>query len=164
MHTPRSVPIARTVVLRTDDQTSTLFRALVDSFQDVDNLLLIFQNPIQLIIVSRPKITHHVFISKEEHDGARVVELVHLLEIGHLVQIAEVNYGKVLDTVGNLVEYFVLTHAVWIPIATEADDDQSVLLGHNGLVDVPCGGQMGNDDGTHGSGGICLGVAAMRFR
>lgn len=51
------------------------------------------------------------------------------------------------------VEDFILAHAIRIPIATEADDDQSLVLGHNRLVDVPAGDKMGKYDGTHG---VCL--------
>lgn len=155
---PPSVPVARTVVLRTHNQTSALLRTLVHRLQDIDNLLLVFQHPIQLVVVTRPEITHHMFIPKEEHDGARVVEFVHLLEVGHLVQIAEVDDGKVLDAIGDFVEHLVLAHAVGIPITAEPDYHQAVFFGHDGLVDVPCSGQMGDDNGTHGGG-----AGAVRF-
>lgn len=134
-----SVPVARAVILRTHDQTPPLLRTLVHRLQDVDDFLLVLQHPIQFVVITRPKITHHMFIPKEEHDGARVVEFVHLLEIGHLVQIAEVDDGKVLDAVGDFVEHFVLAHAVGIPVAAEADHHETIFLGHDGLVDVPCG-------------------------
>ncbi len=78
---------------------------------------------------------------------------VHLLEIGDLIEITDVDDGEVLDTVGDAcgnlagakkgtrgrltIEDFVLAHAIRIPITTEADDDQALVLGHNRLVDVP---------------------------
>jgi hypothetical protein len=43
-----------------------------------------------------------------------------------------------------------LPHAIGIPITTEAKDDQSLVLGHDRLVDMPAGNKMGEDDGTHG--------------
>ena len=64
---------------------------------------------------------------------------VHLLEVGDLVEIADVDDGEVLDAVGDAVEDFVLAHAVGVPVATEANDDKALFLGHDGLVDVPAG-------------------------
>jgi hypothetical protein len=48
------------------------------------------------------------------------------------------------------IKDFILSHAIGIPITTEADDDQSLVLGHDRLVDVPAGDEMGEYDGTHG--------------
>jgi hypothetical protein len=42
-----------------------------------------------------------VFVSEEEHEGDGIVEFVHLFEVGYLIEIADVNDGEVLDTVGN---------------------------------------------------------------
>jgi hypothetical protein len=80
---------------------------------------------------------------------------IHLLEIGNLIKITDVDNGEVLHTVGDAcgrlveakkgkrrrltIQDFVLSHAIRIPITTEADDDQSLVLGHNRLVDVPAG-------------------------
>ena len=47
------------------------------------------------------------------------------------------------------VEDFVLSHAIGIPITTEADDDQALVFGHDSLVDVPAGDEMGEYDGAH---------------
>ena len=68
----------------------------------------------------------------------------------------EVTYSKVLDFIGDLVEDFVLPHAVWIVVATEANDDQAVLLAEDGLVDVPSCSEMWEYDGTHV--GVWLGL------
>lgn len=86
------------LTLWTDDQTTALLRALVDGFDDVDQLLFVFQHPIQLVIVTRSEIAHHVFIAIEEHDRHRIVELVHRVEIGDLVDVAQVNDGEVCTT------------------------------------------------------------------
>jgi len=42
-----------------------------------------------------------VLIAEEEHQRHRVVELVHLLEVGDLVQVADVEDGEVFDAVGD---------------------------------------------------------------
>lgn len=81
--------------LRTNDQTTTLLRALVDGLNNVDELLLVLQHPIQLVVVAGAKIAHHVFISVEEHDRHRIVELVHRVEIRDLVDVAKVDDGKI---------------------------------------------------------------------
>jgi len=69
-----------------------------------------------------------MLITEEEHDGQGVVEFVHLVEVGHLVNVAEVDDGKIFDFIGDAVEYFVLAHAVRVPVAAEADHDESVVL------------------------------------
>lgn len=51
-----------------------------------------------------------MFIPEEEHDSHRVVEFVHLLEIGDLIDVAEINNGEILHAVGDFVEDFVLGH------------------------------------------------------
>jgi hypothetical protein len=117
------VSVSGRVILGTHDQTSTLLCTSVDGLDDINQLLLILQDPVQLVIVSRSEITHHVFVAEEEHDGHGIVELVHLVEVGDLVQIADVDDGKVFHAVGDAVEDFVLAHAVLVPVATEADDD-----------------------------------------
>ncbi len=183
------------LTLRADHQTSTLLCATIDSLDDVDQLLLVLQDPVQLIIVSSTEIAHHMFIAEEEHKGDWIVEFyerdisaslekkmpegqnnnnptaeglltVHLLEIGDLVEITDVDDGKILHTVGDAcdnlaeepkkgrgrrltIEDFVLSHAIRIPITTEADDDQSLVFRHNSLVDVPASDEMGKYNGTH---------------
>lgn len=62
------------IVLGTDDETATLFGSSIDGLDDIDELLFIFEDPVEFVVVSRAEIAHHVFISEEEHDGARVVE------------------------------------------------------------------------------------------
>ena len=116
------VPIPSTVVLRRHNQTSTLLRPPIYRLNDINKLLLILQHPVQLVIISRSKITHHVFVTEEEHDSARIVQLVHGLEIGDFVEIAEVDGAKVLYTV-DLVEYLVLRHAVGVRVPAEADQN-----------------------------------------
>lgn len=91
-----------------------------------------------------------MLVAEEEHDGHGIVEFVHLVEIGDLVEIAYIDDGKVFDAVGDAVEYFVLAHAVFVPVAAEADDYQAVFFRHDGLIDVPAAVEMGEDDGTHG--------------
>lgn len=81
--------------LGANDQTATLLSALVDGLNDVDQLLLVLQDPVQFVVVTRSEITHHVFIAIEVHDSHRVVELVHGTEVGDLVEIAEVNDSEV---------------------------------------------------------------------
>lgn len=83
------------LTLRTNDQTTSLLRALVDGLNDIDHLLLVFKHPVQLVVVTRAKITHHVFIPIEEHDGHWVKEFVHRVELGYLVDVAKVDDSEV---------------------------------------------------------------------
>ena len=149
-----SISIPRRIILRTNDQTPPLLRALVDRLDNINQLLLILQHPVELVVVAGAEIAHHVLVAEEEHEGDGIVEFVHLLEVGDLVEVADVDDGEVLDAVGDLVEDFVLPHAVGIPVAAEADHDQAVFFGHDGLVDVPAGDEVGDDDGAHLGGSL----------
>lgn len=149
------ISIPRGIILRTNHQPPPLLRPAIDGLHDIDQLLLILQHPVQLIIIPGAEIAHHVLVAEEEHERHAVVEFVHLLEVGHLVEIADVDDGEVLDAVGDAVEDFVLAHAIRVPVAAEADYDEAFFFGEDGLVDVPAGGEMGEDDGAHGwSGGL----------
>lgn len=102
-----------------------------------------------------------MFISKEEHDGNRVVEFVHFVEVGDLIDIAEVDDCKVLDLFGDTVEDFVLSHAVGIPVASKADNYETVFFGHDGLIDVPASLEVGENDGSHGDCGVVVVVVMV---
>lgn len=91
-----------------------------------------------------------MLVSKKEHDRHRIIQLIHLLEVRHLVQITDVYDSEILDTFGDAEEHFVLPHTVGIPVAPEADDYEALFFAHDCLVDVPAGVEMGNYDGTHG--------------
>ena len=81
--------------LGTDNQTTALLCALVDSLDNIDQLLFVLQDPVQLVVVTSSEITHHMLVSVEEHDCHPVVKLVHGAEIGDLVEVAEVDDGEV---------------------------------------------------------------------
>lgn len=91
-----------------------------------------------------------MLVAEEEHDGARVVQLVHGLEVGHLVEVAQVHDGEVLDLVRDLVQHLVLPHAVRVVVAPEAYHHQPVLFREDRLVHVPARAQVREDYGTHG--------------
>ena len=63
--------------------------------------------------------------------------------------VAKIDDSKVLDTVGDTVQNLVLSHAVWVAVATEADDYQTLLFRQDSLVDVPAAAKVGEDDGAH---------------
>lgn len=42
-----------------------------------------------------------MLVAEKEHERDWIVELVHLLEVWHLIEIAYVEHGKILDTVGD---------------------------------------------------------------
>lgn len=67
-----------------DNKTAALASSLVDRLDDVDELLLVRHRPVDLVVVSCAKVDHDVLVSEEEHDGARVVQLVHGIEGGNL--------------------------------------------------------------------------------
>ena len=92
-----------------------------------------------------------MLVAEEKHDGDRVIKFIHLVEIGDFVDINEVNDGKVFDFFGDAVEDFILFHAFLVPVAAEADDDEAIVFGHDGLVDVPAGVEV-REHVRHGHG------------
>ncbi len=95
------------------------------------------------IIITSSQIDHNVLIPVEEHRRARVVQLVHAVEIGYLVDVHQVNHGEVLDLLGYAEQDLVLDHADLVGIATEAYDHDAIFLGQDGLVDLPSAAEMG---------------------
>lgn len=71
------------------------------------------------------------------------IETAHLVEIRDRGDVDEVDDGKVLDLFGDRVEGLVHGHALRVPVVAKADDDDAVLFGLDGLVDVPARGQVG---------------------
>ena len=60
-------------------------------------IMCLFLKP-QVVIIQGEQ----VFVRpEEEHDGAGVVELVHLVEVGHLRDVDEVDHNKVLTLLSN---------------------------------------------------------------
>lgn len=70
-----------------------------------------------------------------------------MFKVGDLIEVANVDDSKVLDTVVDAIEDFILSHALGVPVAAKADDDKALLL-HDGLVDVPPSDEMGKHYGT----------------
>lgn len=87
-----------------------------------------------------------MLVAEEEHDGARVVQLVHGFEVGHFVEVAQVDGAEVLDAVRDLVENFVLRHAVRVRVAAKADEHETVFFAEDRLVDVPACAEVREDD------------------
>lgn len=61
-----SVSVPGAVILGADHQTSTFLRSPVYRFNNVNELLLILQHPVELVVVSGTEIAHHVLVAKEE--------------------------------------------------------------------------------------------------
>jgi len=112
-----------------------------------------------------------VLVAPEKHDRACVVQLVHGVEVPDQRRVDRVDDGEVLDQRRGFEEVFVLGGLVWgwewrkdgerrvggthhghalgIGVGAEADHDEVGFFGEDGLVDVPGGGQVGEEHGTH---------------
>lgn len=69
------------------NQTSSFACPTVHHFHYVYKLLLVVHSPVDLVIVASTQINHDVLVTEEEHDGARIVQLVHGVEIRNLCQV-----------------------------------------------------------------------------
>jgi hypothetical protein len=83
------------LTFRTHDETAPFLSTLVDGFNNVDQLLLILKHPVQLVVVTRAEIAHHMLVPPEEHDRHGIEKFVHGVEFRYLVNVAEVDYREV---------------------------------------------------------------------
>lgn len=132
-----SIAIFGGVVFGRHHQTPPFPCAPVHRLHDINHLLFIIYRPVDLIVVTCTQINHYVLVPKEVHHRARVVQLVHLVKVRHLRDVDQVHHGVVLDLVADPVERLVHLHAGGVPVVTEADDDDAILLTEDGLVDLP---------------------------
>ena len=82
------------VVLRRYHKTTALARSRVHNLHDVDEFLFIVHGPVDLVVIARSQVNHDVLISEEKHYCARIIKLIHRVEIGNLVDVHTVKYGK----------------------------------------------------------------------
>ena len=68
----------------------------VHSLHYIHHLLRVLQGPVDLVVVACAKINHDVLVAVEEHEGARVIQLVHLIEVRNLCDVHQVDSSKVL--------------------------------------------------------------------
>lgn len=92
-----SVAILGGVVLGGDNETASFSGAPVDGLHNVHHLLLVLQGPVDLVVVASAQINHDVLVSEEEHHCARVVQLVHLVEVRHLRDVHQVQSSKIFN-------------------------------------------------------------------
>ena len=124
----RSIFVLRRVVLWRNDQTLAFASPSIDYLQYVDELLLVFQSPYHLIVVSRPKVHHDVPVSEKEHHSAGVIQFVHRVEVRHLICVYHIELGELLDCLSALHEDFVHLHACLVSICPKPDAYYPVLL------------------------------------
>lgn len=123
-----SVFILSGVVFGGNDETFAFACSSIDNFADINELLLVVHSPVDLVVVTRTKIDHHMFVSEEEHDGDRIVKLVHRVEIWYFRDIHEIDHRKVPHFIDNLVQNLVHFHALRVPVVTKSNDHKTVLL------------------------------------
>ena len=124
----RSIFVLRRVVLRRNDQTLAFASPSIDYLQYVDELLLVFQSPYHLIVVSCPKVHHDVPVSEKEHHSASVIQFVHRVEVGHFIRVYHIELGELLDCFGALYEDLIHLHAGLVSICPKPDAHYPVLL------------------------------------
>jgi hypothetical protein len=100
-------PLCR-IILWAYRQSFPFTRCLIRDLHDVNQLLLFCDCKINLIVVACAKVDLNMLVAPEKHDGTWIIELIHGVEIRHQGVIDSVDYGKVFNHIGNLVEVFIL--------------------------------------------------------
>lgn len=85
--------------------------------------------------------THTSSTHINNHSNPKL-QCTHLVEIWHLGDVDEIDYGKVLDLLSDTVQRLVHRHALAIPVMSEAQYDDTVFLGFDGLIDMPARRKM----------------------
>jgi len=68
----------------------------VHNVDDVDELLLVIHGPVDFIVVASAKVNLDLLVAEEEHDGAGVIQLIHVVEVRHFGDIDKVDDSEVL--------------------------------------------------------------------
>jgi len=89
------------VVLWSNHQTTALPSTPIPSLYNVNKLMLVLQGPIDLIVVSCPKINHDALASEEEHHCRLIIQFIQGVKVRNLSYINEVDNGKVLYGLSN---------------------------------------------------------------
>ena len=63
--------------------------------------MLAVDGPVDFVIITCAKIDHNILVPVEKHNSARIIELVHLVKVGHLSRVDQVHDGKVFDALGH---------------------------------------------------------------
>lgn len=61
----------------------------------------------------------------------------HLVEVGNLSDIYEIDHRKVLDFLRDRIKSLVHGHTLAVPIMTKPDNDNAVFFGLDGFVNMP---------------------------
>jgi hypothetical protein len=64
-HSVFSVSVTCRIILGADHQTSTLLRTSVYRLEDIDELLLVFKDPVELIVIAGSEIAHHMLYRRQ---------------------------------------------------------------------------------------------------
>lgn len=117
----QSVPVSQGVILRGHNQAFSFAGPAVDDFADIDQVLRLFEDPVDLIIVAGAGVDHDVLVAIEEHQSHLVVELVHGVEIRYFSNIHDIKGDEVAELIGYLHDDFVHNHAGRVPVVTPPD-------------------------------------------
>ncbi len=131
-----SVSVLCGVIFGRHNKTSSLPGSPVHGLDNVDHLLLVLHGPVDLVVIAGAQIDHDVLVPEEEHDRAGVVQLVHLVEVGHLSDVHKINDSEVLHLFGYGKEGLVHLHASRVPVVAEANHNDLVFLTQDGLVNL----------------------------
>ena len=134
------VSILGGVIFRWYHETSTLSRSTIHSLNDVDHFLFVLERPIDFVVVSGAQIDHDVFVAKEEHNSAGIVQFVpvegtlksrfmwkveidlHFVKVWNSRDVDQEENSKVFHFLSNTEENFIHLHAGRVPIVTKSDD------------------------------------------
>ena len=91
-----SVSVFCRVIFWGNDKTATFASSSVDSFYDINELLLVLNGPVDFVVVTCSQVNHYVLVSVKEHYCAGVVQFVHLVEVGYLKREIHVNVENLI--------------------------------------------------------------------
>jgi hypothetical protein len=76
-------------------------------------------------------------IPEKEHDCARIVKLIHGIEVWNLSYVHQIDHSKIADLLSDFIKSFIHLHASRIPIVSKTDAYNTIFLGEDCLIDLP---------------------------
>lgn len=118
-----SVPVPQRVVSGCHHQSFAFSGSSVNDLAYIDEVLGLFEDPVDLIVVACTCVDHYMFVPVEKHEGHLVVQFVHGVEIWYFGDVNYIESNEFAEFIGHLHDDFIHYHAVGVPVVTKTNDN-----------------------------------------
>merc|ERR1719313_553803 len=108
------------MILCSYDKVSSLLSASVNGLDYLRKFSGGANRMCHLVFASKPQLQLHMSASEEEHQGARIVQLILSVEIRHLVYIDQKNLADFLDGTTGINKHSISKNTLWIVVVSKS--------------------------------------------